>query len=105
MRERPDRDRVHARFSDRAHGLEPDAVEDEIPYTDIQPAAGGFSIPVLKWRELLFVGAVRAEADGYVRDPDRPLPPFRQPDLFPAGVRFQVDLAGGRVIVRRDPPG
>jgi hypothetical protein len=85
--------------------LEPDACEDDTPYTDVQPVADGFSIPVLKWRELLFVGAVRAEGDGYVRDPACRLPPFRLPDLFPAGVRFRVAQAGGRVIVRREPDG
>ena len=70
------------------------------PFADVLPEEGGFSIPELKWRELLFVGAMRREGDGFVRDPARPLPPFRQEDLFPEGVLFRAVGAGGRVILR-----
>jgi len=70
------------------------------PFADVEQVEGGFSIPELKWRELLFVGAVRAEGDGFVRDPTRPLPPFRAPGLFPDGVRLHVSREAGRVIVR-----
>ncbi|HWX25692.1 MAG TPA: hypothetical protein VN083_11640 [Vicinamibacteria bacterium] len=73
------------------------------PFADVQESTGGFSIPALKWRELLFVGAVRPDGDGFVRDVSRPLPPFLIPGLFPAGVRFHARLEGNRVHVRRPP--
>jgi hypothetical protein len=74
---------------------------DEEPFEDVRPTAdGGFSLPELKWRELLFVGALRAEGDAFVRDPARPLPAFKQPGLFPAGARFRATRAGGRVAIR-----
>jgi hypothetical protein len=63
----------------------------------------GFSIPELKWRELVFVGALRAEGDRWVRDPSRPLPPFRVDGLFPLGIRFQAERRGGRVFLRPEP--
>ncbi len=69
------------------------------PFADVVLFEGGFSIPELKWRELLFVGALRPDGDGFVRDPARPLPPFRRDGLFPEGVRFRVVRAGGRVRV------
>jgi hypothetical protein len=76
--------------------------EEEVPYTDVRPEPDGFSLPELKWRELLFVGALRPEGDAYVRDPGRPLPIFQQPDLFPAGVRFVVaGRQDGRVRLRK----
>jgi hypothetical protein len=71
------------------------------PFADVVPVEGGFSIPELKWRELLFVGALRPEGDAFVRDPARPLPPFRREGLFPEGVLFRAERAGGRVVVRR----
>jgi hypothetical protein len=74
------------------------------PFADVVPVAGGFSIPELKWRELVFVGALVPEGDAFVRDPARPLPPFRQPDLFPEGVRFRVERVPGRVVVRPERP-
>ena len=73
--------------------------EEQKPFADVERTADGFSIPELKWRELLFVGALRAEGDGFVRDLSRPLPPFRPPDLFPAGVRFRIRREGARVHV------
>ena len=63
--------------------------------------ADGFSLPELKWRELLFVGALRAEGEVFVRDPSRPLPSFRRPDLFPVGQRFALTRSGRRVVLRR----
>lgn len=75
--------------------------DDRQPFADVQFSEDGFSIPELKWRELLFVGALRAEADAFVRDPSRPLPPFRVPDLFPEGVRFRAQRRAGRVLIRR----
>jgi len=75
--------------------------DDAQPFADVRLAAGGFSIPALKWRELLFIGALRPEGDGFVRDPARPLPSFRLPDLFPEGARFRAEPADGRVFLRR----
>ncbi|HKC13854.1 MAG TPA: hypothetical protein VKI41_17650 [Vicinamibacteria bacterium] len=74
--------------------------ETEAPFADVRILSDGFSIPVLKWRELLFVGAVRGEGGTFMRDPARPLPPFRLPDLFPEGVRLRVQRQGGRVVIR-----
>ena len=75
--------------------------DEERPFKDVRLVPGGFSIPELKWRELVFVGALRAEGEAFVRDPSRPLPPFRAPDLFPEGQRFTVGREGTRVVVRR----
>jgi hypothetical protein len=61
----------------------------------------GFSLPELKWRELLFVGALRPDGEAYVRDVTRPLPPFRAECLFPEGQRFAVTRDGARVHLRR----
>lgn len=60
---------------------------------------GGFSIPELKWRELLFIGALRREGDAFVRDPSRPMPPFARSGLFPEGVRFVAALRGRRIVI------
>ena len=75
--------------------------EQEEPFADVRVVAEGFSIPELKWRELLFVGALRRDGDEFVRDPARPLPPFRIPDLFPEAARFRITRDGERVVVRR----
>ncbi|MGE0452162.1 MAG: hypothetical protein AB7O37_06805 [Vicinamibacteria bacterium] len=61
---------------------------------------GGFSIPSLKWRELVFVGALRPSGDDWVRDPARPLPPFERSGLFPDDGVFSVAESRGRVLVR-----
>ena len=76
-------------------------MDEERPFADVVRSADGFSIPELKWRELLFIGALRPEAGAYVRDPARPLPAFSEPDLFPEGGRFRVAVAGKRVLIRR----
>jgi len=79
---------------------------DERPFEDVRPCEVGFSLPELKWRELLFVGALRAEGATFVRDPARPLPPFAIPDLFPPGVRFRASREGDRVRLEAIPaPG
>ena len=79
--------------------------EPQEPFADIALVAGGFSIPELKWRELVFIRALVPEGPRcFVRDPSRPLPPFSQPDLFPEGVRFRVERALGRVVVRPEQP-
>jgi hypothetical protein len=77
---------------------------DDKPFEDIEFRGDGFSIPDLKWRELVFVGAVRPEGDSWVRDPARPVPPFKAPGLFPEGVRFRIQKEGGRVVVLADEP-
>jgi hypothetical protein len=74
---------------------------DERPFEDVVTAEDGFSIPELKWRELVFIGALRPEGGAFVRDPSRPLPPFRAGDLFPEGQRFLATPDGGRVFLRR----
>jgi len=77
--------------------------DEQQPFADVVLLADGFSLPELKWRELLFVGALRPEGDAFVRDPSRPLPPFRRPGLFPEGMRLLARREGGRVVVRRAP--
>ncbi len=74
---------------------------DETPFADVRPTDDGFTLPRLKWREMVFTGAVKADGDVYVRDPARPLGPFRAADLFPAGARFRVTPAGDRVRLTR----
>jgi hypothetical protein len=69
------------------------------PFADVVAVAGGFSIPELKWRELLFIRAVVPDGDHFVRDASRPLPPFQQQGLFPEGTRFRVERRRGRVVV------
>ena len=77
---------------------------DASPFADVEPLPDGFSIPDLKWRELLFIGALRRDGDAYVRDPQRPLPEFRLPGLFPVGQRFWAAREGGRVVLRPEVP-
>ena len=79
-------------------------VESQDPFADVVQVEGGFSIPELKWRVLVFIRALVPEGDFFVRDPARTLPPFQQPDLFPEGVRFRVERVAGRVEIRRDEP-
>ena len=74
---------------------------DERPFEDVEMTGDGFSMPELKWRELVFVGALRREGETFVRDPSRPLPPFRAGELFPEGQRFVATPNGERVFLRR----
>jgi hypothetical protein len=78
--------------------------EEQEPFADVLVLEDGFSLPALKWRELIFIGALRSDGDAFVRDPARPMPPFRRGDLFPPGVRYSVEPEGGRVRVRRLAP-
>ena len=72
------------------------------PFEDVVDLEGGFSLPSLKWRELVFIGALREEAPGvFVRDPAREMPPFRREDLFPEGQSFEVSRDGDRVRLKR----
>jgi hypothetical protein len=75
--------------------------DEQRPFEDVRDTADGFSIPELKWRELLFVGALRRDGEAFVRDPSRPLPPFRVAGLFPEGARFTAVREGPRVLIRR----
>lgn len=74
---------------------------DQTPFADVLMLADGFSIPELKWRELLFIGALKPEGDHFVRDPKRPFPEFHVPGLFPEGVRLRATRAGGRIRIQR----
>ncbi len=74
--------------------------DEQTPFLDVVHLADGFSIPELKFRELVFVGALRKEGNTCLRDPSRPLPSFGEADLFPEGVRLRVRRAGGRVELR-----
>ena len=74
---------------------------DERPFEDVRWHDAAFSIPELKWRELLFVGALRAEGELFVRDESRPIPSFVGGELFPPGVRFRARPEGGRVRLER----
>jgi GNAT superfamily N-acetyltransferase len=74
-------------------------MSDERPFADIVWSGQGFSLPELKWRELVFVGALRPDGDGYVRDPARPISRFLGPEPFPPAVRLRVEHRGGRVWV------
>lgn len=78
--------------------------DEQEPFADVVAVEDGFSLPELKWRELLFIGALRPEGDHFVREPAKPLPPFRQAGLFPEGLRFRVERRGDRVIVRPAGP-
>lgn len=71
------------------------------PFLDIEVGTESFSIPLRKWRELLFIGAIVRSGEDYVRDPSRPLPEFRIPDLFPEGARFRVKEEDQRVFIQR----
>jgi hypothetical protein len=77
--------------------------EEQEPFADVVLLEDGFSLPELKWRELVFIGALRPEGDLFVRVPGRVLPPFRRPGLFPEGARFRVEARDGRVLVRPVP--
>jgi hypothetical protein len=71
------------------------------PFLDIEGGTESFSIPLRKWRELLFIGAIIRRGKEYVRDPSRPLPAFRIPDLFPEGARFRIKEEKKRVFIQR----
>jgi hypothetical protein len=68
---------------------------DERPFENVERDGRAFLLPRRKWRELLFIGAMVPDGDLYVRDPSRPMPAFRDPELIPAGVRFRVCPAAG----------
>jgi hypothetical protein len=75
---------------------------DDSDYLNVVGGKAAFSLPRRKWRELLFIGALVPSGEYFIRDSARPLPPFRDPDLFPEGVRFRVTPEpGDRVRVER----
>ncbi len=75
---------------------------DESDYLNVVGEGTSFSLPRRKWRELLFIGALVPSGDYFVRNLERPLPPFRDPNLFPEGVRFRVGPEpGDRVRIER----
>lgn len=76
---------------------------DDAPFEDVEGEERRFRLPKRKWRELLFIGALVREpgTEYYVRDPTRPLPPFRKGELFPDGARFVVREEGDWVYVTR----
>lgn len=76
--------------------------EEQLPFADVETTLNGVSLPELKWRELVFVGALRCRDGVWERDTGRPMPPFRAPDPFPPGCRYVLESrAGGRVRLRR----
>lgn len=66
---------------------------DERPFENVTREGSSFLLPRRKWRELLFIGALVPRGELYVRDPSRPMPEFRDPDLIPEGVLFRVHPA------------
>ena len=74
------------------------------PFEDVRATDRGFSIPELKWRELLFVGALRPDGNGFRRDRSRPMPAFRLAGLFPEDEVFEVVHESGRVHVALAAP-
>ena len=82
------------------------SVPDRGPFHDLKPVGerGAFSVPVRKWREIVFVGAMRETDDGlYVRDPSRPLPPMREPEYFSEAKRFRIERLPDPREGRADP--
>ena len=77
--------------------------EEQSPFADVRDEDRGFSIPELKWRELVFIGALRRDGDTFIRDPERPLPAFAREGLFPPGVRLRAEPLGPRVLIRPLP--
>jgi hypothetical protein len=77
-------------------------------FEDVRHRSEGFDLPDLKFRELLFIGALRrtddrqdpARAEVEV-DSTRPMPPFREQGIFPAGSRYAVARREGRAWFTR----
>ncbi len=81
-------------------------------FEDVKKHEGGaLDLPDLKFRELIFIGALKRQDDGADRekalvevDESRPMPPFREEGLFPPRSRFSVIRRGGRAIFTRVAP-
>ena len=73
-------------------------------FEDVKKHDGGIlDLPDLKFRELIFIGALKRIDDGthpegalVIVDESRPMPPFREEGLFPKGSRFTVERRNGR---------
>lgn len=78
-------------------------------FEDVKKHEGGvLDLPDLKFRELVFIGALKRLDDGrdparalVVVDETRPMPPFREEGLFPARSRFSVERRNGRAHFTR----
>ena len=78
-------------------------------FEDVKKHDGGvLDLPDLKFRELIFIGALKRLDDGsdpvkaeVVVDETRPMPPFREEGLFPAHSRFAVERKNGRAYFTR----
>ena len=68
---------------------------DTRPFENVERSGRSFLLPRRKWRELLFIRALVPKGEHFVRDPSRPLPEFRDPDLFPDNAVFRVEPAEG----------
>jgi len=81
-------------------------------FEDVKRHDGGvLDLPDLKFRELIFIGALRRVDDGVdpakaevVVDETRPMPPFREEGLFPPRSRFSVERRDGRARFTRSEP-
>ena len=78
-------------------------------FEDVKRHDGGvLDLPDLKFRELIFIGALKRVDDGadagraeVVVDESRPMPPFREEGLFPPQARFSVERRDGRARFTR----
>ena len=78
-------------------------------FEDVRKHGGGvLDLPDLKFRELIFIGALKRTDDGrdaaqaeVVVDQTRPMPPFREEGLFPPHARFKVERRNGRAYFSR----
>ena len=78
-------------------------------FEDVKKHDGGvLDLPDLKFRELVFIGALKRLDDGadpgraeVEVDPGRPMPPFREEGLFPPHARFTVERGNGRARFKR----
>ena len=81
-------------------------------FEDVKKHDGGvLDLPDLKFRELIFIGALKRLDDGtdpasaeVVVDGSRPMPPFREEGLFPPRARFSVVRRNGRAYFTRIDP-
>ena len=77
-------------------------------FEDVRQRTEGFDLPDLKFRELVFIGALRRTDDAtdpssamVLVDPTRPMPPFREQGIFPPGARYAVSRREGRAWFTR----
>lgn len=78
-------------------------------FEDVKKHDGGvLDLPDLKFRELVFIGALKRVDDGtdpakaeVIVDETRTMPPFREEGLFPPRSRFLVERRNGRAYFTR----